>query len=315
MRCWRAVVAALVCAGVARGAHGQQRSLGAITLGDLASGSLTSLSLCGKAAPLPNEGVTPAIPSLPSIPGDSGPVVRNWHFAGALGGAAGVRDVQRNGERSVALASGRVHFTPAGTCAFDAFLTLRGAAPTAAAAVLEARWVVGPRLGSVPAFEAGIGATSGGSRAGDADVRPDATLRFTASTPNLAVLADPILARLLGHRAPRFDVRARLFGGAAVPVQAEPDGSRSRAVFSQVGGTGLFSILHVPVSLVAGVERSAGEVPANRPLSRETAGLAWRLRCCDDNAWIVARATRLAGNGMTVTAWSLEFAHLLVGSR
>lgn len=309
-----AVVGAVLLGSVPTRVAAQQRSLDAITLGDIASGSLSSLSLCGTQAPR-RAAIQPEIPGLPTIPGDSGPVARDWHFAGALGGAAGVRDAQRTGARSVALASGRVHFTPRATCAFDAFLTVRGSAPTAAAAVAEFRWVVAPRIGSVPAIEAGIGATTGGARAGDADVRPDATLRVTASTPNLAIFGDPILSRLFGHRAPRLDVRARFFGGAALPVQAEPDGTKSTKIFSQVGGTGLFSVLHFPVALVAGIERSAGEVPAGRPLSRETGGLAWRPRCCNDNAWIVARATRLTGNGTAVTAWSLEFAHLLAGSR
>ena len=312
---------ALVVALLASPLAAQQRSIDAITLADLASGSLTSLGGCVASAPLigPGGGAPTVIAGLPSLPGSGpSPSERRWYFSGSLGAvtalkAVGVADTRRP---ALAIATARAHFVPANSCAFDAFVTGRTTVTTAAAIVAEARWFFSPGSPVAPALEVGLGAGTVGAHAGDVGMHPDATLRLAATTPNLYPLSvGPIMDRLLGWRSPRLELRARIFGGGAVGIQREPGVAYTAGAVSQVGGTGMFSLLHFPVALVGGVTRALGAIPRDQMQSSETVGLAYRLNCCDDNLWFVPRITHEAGRDIKRILYSFELAHLLIGAR
>jgi hypothetical protein len=299
----------------------QQRSIDAITLADLASGSLTSLGGCAGNSQTtgPGGGTPTVIAGLPSLPG-SGPNAseRQWYFSGSLGAVAALKAVGVDDTRRppLVVAAARTHFVPANSCAFDAFLTARTAIATAAAVVAEARWFFTPGSPAAPALEAGIGLATRGEHAADAGIHPDATLRFAATTPNLYPLSvGPIMDRLLGWRSPKLEVRARIFGGGAVGIQREPGVAQASGAVSQVGGTGLFSLLHFPVSIVGGVTQALGAIPRDQMQASRTVGLAYRLNCCERNLWLVVRISDEAGRDIKRTSYSFELAHILLGGR
>ena len=299
----------------------QQRSIDAITLGDLASGSLTSLGGCVASSLLngPGGGAPSGIAGLSAIPGSGlGPSERRWYMSGSLGAvswlkASGVTDTRRP---PLGVASARMHFVPLNSCAFDAFVTGRTTVTTAAAIVAEARWFFSPGLPAAPALEVGLGAGTIGAHAGDVGIHPDATLRLAATTPNLYALSvGPVMDRLLGWRSPKLELRARVFGGGAVGLQTESGVAKTAEPVSQVGGTGLFSLLHFPVSIVGGVTRALGAIPRDQVQSSETFGIAYRINCCDRNAWLVIRTSRELAHDIKRTSYSMELAHLMLGAR
>jgi hypothetical protein len=145
-----------------------------------------------------------------------------------------------------------------------------------------------------PAIELAASVRGGGTHASDAGPGPNASARLSVTTPNLwALTIGRIGEPTLGHWWPRLDLRGRLYGGV----------DESSAF--QAGGVIVANLLQKPVALLVGSEHDG-------PAARDGAAAAYRLRCCGDFGWLIARAVRHRRGSVHSTEYRLEFAQLVI---
>ena len=329
---WFRTLAAVAFA-VPTALHAQFRISDALTWADAASGAWSSLiAACPATRTGPGGGAPTTLPGLPQTPG--APRAATWYFAGAIGGGAFHADASGRNSRGAAAAEWRAHWAPQERCRTDLFFTVSGLSNGAATATLEGRYRLAPGNTLAPIIEAFAVPPVGG--AGE----PDATaVRFGARAAILApntyeYTVQPLLRLALGDRSPHLDIKARVFGGwnaftgdywMPLPPNPPPGLYGTPAVlrvpwggggnFTDVGGTALVSLLHIPVSLIVSSEHVLGGMqPVRHPRARDAIGIAHRLPGHDKNLWLVVRAERLR-DLETTTTYGIELAHLLLGSR
>lgn len=323
-------VATAVCVAAcvaASPAAAQYRVIDAITLADIASGSLTALGASCKSTSVPTPGDLPPIPGLAPLPGLT---PKQLYFAAAGGFGVFETDAAGLGGRGVGLAEARAHWVPPSMCRFDGFVGVNGTTLGALSATIEGRLLLLPGRAFAPALELVAAEGMGGS--GDIEnLGTRMVARLSATTPNLyALTIGRIGQALIGERFPKLDLRARLYAGWAsfrgdywrpLPPLAYEISKDLRVKwggggsYTEAGGTAQFGTLHVPVSLLVSSEHViGGYLPVHRPRARDAIGLAYRLPGFNKNSWLVARVERRR-DLVTTTSYRLEVAHLALGAR
>ncbi len=277
---------ATICVGVvciAGTAGGQQRVMDALIAADYASGSLSAIQCSAS---------LPELPALPPMPGAAaGSVVRprEWFYAAALGAAG-------DSHRTYGTAVARARFVRDAWCAFDLGITAAGTTSGAASGTLDVRYLLG-RNAWAPAIELGASIRTSGTHASDAGAGPDASARLSVTTPNLwAATVGRVGEPVLGDWWPRLDLRARLYGGIDESSEL------------QAGGVLVANLLQKPVALLVS---SAHDGAA----ARDGLGAAYRVPCCGDFGWLVARAVRHRSGRSSSTEYRIEFAQLVLSTR
>lgn len=264
----------VVVAVGAESAGAQQRVFDALIAADYASAALTALQC------------TASLPELPPLPGAVGPRPQEWFFAAALGAAG-------DSHRSYGTALARARFVRETWCAFDLGITAAGTTSGAASATLDTRYLLMRNVWA-PAIEIAASAKTGGANASDAGAGPGASARLSATTPNLWAMTIGRLGEpALGDWWPRLDLRGRLYGGVDESSQF------------QAGGVIVANILHKPIALLGGSEYDG-------PAARDGIAAAYRVRCCGDFGWLIARAVRHRRGSVHSTEYRLEFAQLVI---
>ena len=85
--------------------------------------------------------------------------------------------------------------------------------------------------------------------------------------------------------------------------------------FGQAGGVLVANLLHNAVSVMASTEQATGGAQVGWPHARDGLALAYRINCCSDFAWLVARAVRHRAGATHSIEYRLELAHLGLGVR
>lgn len=275
------ICAAVACIAGAAGA--QQRVLDALIAADYASGSLSAIQC---SASLPD------LPTLPQMPGAAaGSVVRprEWFYAAALGAAG-------DSHRTYGTALARARFVRDAWCAFDLGITAAGTTSGAASGTLDVRYLLGRNVWA-PAIELGVSLRTSGARASDAGAGPDASALLSATTPNLwATTVGRVGEPVLGDWWPRLDLRARLYGGIDESSEL------------QAGGVLVAHLLQKPVALLVSSAHDGAS-------ARDGLGAAYRVPCCGDFGWLVARAVRHRSSRTASTEYRFEFAQLVLSTR
>ncbi len=276
----RRVIAFAMAALTAAPVAAQQRVLDPLIAADYASGALTALQCTAS---------LPELPALPSIPGTQIARPREWFYAAALGAAG-------DSHRTYGTALARARFVRDAWCAFDLGITAAGTTSGAAAGTLDARYLLG-RNAWAPAIELGATVRTNGTNASDAGAGPDASARLSATTPNLwAATIGTLGEAVLRDWWPRLDLRARLYSGFDQSSQF------------QAGGVLVAHLLQKPVALLASSEHDGAA-------ARDGLAAAYRVPCCGDFGWLIARAVRHRGGASPTTEYRLEFAQLVLSTR
>lgn len=275
------IYAGVACIAATAGA--QQRVMDALIAADYASGSLSAIQC---SASLPE---LPALPPMPGAAAGANVRPREWFYAAALGAAG-------DSHRAYGTAVARARFVRDAWCAFDLGITAAGTTSGAVSGTLDMRYLLGRNVWA-PAIELGASVRTSGTRARDAGAGPDASARLSATTPNLwAATVGRLGEPALGNWWPRLDLRARLYGGI------------NESSEFQAGGVLVAHLLQKPVALLVS---SAHDGAA----ARDGLGAAYRVPCCGDFGWLLARAVRHRSGRTASTEYRLEFAQLVLSTR